>query len=313
LLHQPHERLRVGIPQSLLYHRYGTLWTSFIEGLGHEVVLSPRSNMSIARVGTALSPDEACLPFKLHLGHVAALAERCDVVLAPRIASVHPAEENCVRFKVAYDAIANLLPAARVETYTVDIGARLHERREMIELAARLGAGRARALWAYEHAKRLQQQHDRHAAADALASLRAPGDELRLLLVGHAYNVADDLVGAPIVRMLASMGARAIAADALVPATKRGDGSALSASVYWTYSRELLAVAARFAEEVDGIVFLMTFPCGPDSLVTELAVRRLRHVPTLNLVLDDLDALTGLRTRLESFVDIVASRRRAAV
>jgi len=313
VFHRQHERLRVGVPQSLLYHRYGTLWTSFVEGLGHEAIVGPRSNMSLARTGAALAPDETCLPFKLHLGHVAAIADRCDVVLAPRIASVRRGEENCVRFKVAYDAIANLLPNVRVETYTVDVGERVRERRELVDLGRRLGAGTWRAHVSYERARRRQRRHERDTASVALDALRAPGDGPRLLLVGHAYNVADDLVGVPIVRMLTAMGARPIPADALVPATKRGAGNALSASVYWTYSRELLAVIAQFAEEVDGIVFLMTFPCGPDSLVTDLAIRRLRHIPTLNLVLDDLDGLTGLQTRLESFVDIVAARSRAAV
>ena len=57
-------------------------------------------------------------------------------------------------------------------------------------------------------------------------------------------------------------------------------------------------------DKVDGIIFLSTFPCGLDSLVNELVIRKLDK-KCLNLVIDDMDAFAGIETRLESFVDIV--------
>jgi predicted nucleotide-binding protein (sugar kinase/HSP70/actin superfamily) len=59
-------------------------------------------------------------------------------------------------------------------------------------------------------------------------------------------------------------------------------------------------------------VFIVTFPCGPDSLVAELCQRRIEGIPIVTLVIDELDAESGLRTRLESFVDIIDAKRRAA-
>ena len=55
----------------------------------------------------------------------------------------------------------------------------------------------------------------------------------------------------------------------------------------------------------------MTFPCGPDSLVTELCERRIRDVPLSALVLDEHSSDVGTRTRLECFADIVRSRHAA--
>ena len=57
-------------------------------------------------------------------------------------------------------------------------------------------------------------------------------------------------------------------------------------------------------EKIDGIVFLTAFPCGLDSLVNELVMRKIDK-PYLNLVIDDLDSLAGMETRIESFVDII--------
>ena len=57
-------------------------------------------------------------------------------------------------------------------------------------------------------------------------------------------------------------------------------------------------------DRVDGIIFLSSFPCGLDSLVNDVVIRKL-NCKCLNLVIDDMDAFAGIETRLESFVDIV--------
>ena len=51
------------------------------------------------------------------------------------------------------------------------------------------------------------------------------------------------------------------------------------------------------------------FVCGPDSLVTELCSRTISEPPLITVVLDELQSEAGLRTRLESFVDIVRMHR----
>ena len=59
----------------------------------------------------------------------------------------------------------------------------------------------------------------------------------------------------------------------------------------------------------DEVVFLSSFPCGPDSLVNELAIRKLEGIPIINITLDESSATSGLITRLESFTDIIRARR----
>jgi len=78
----------------------------------------------------------------------------------------------------------------------------------------------------------------------------------------------------------------------------------LSNGLYWKYSREIIGSIELCKDKVDGIIFLSTFPCGLDSLVNELIIRKLSK-KSLNLVVDDMDAFAGIETRLESFVDIV--------
>ena len=69
----------------------------------------------------------------------------------------------------------------------------------------------------------------------------------------------------------------------------------------------LLLQLSIFVRNINGIIFLTTFPCGLDSLANELVMRKI-NIPYLNLVIDDLDSLSGIETRIESFIDILETK-----
>ena len=74
---------------------------------------------------------------------------------------------------------------------------------------------------------------------------------------------------------------------------------------------ELLGSIAKYHNDVDGIILLTAFPCGPDSMINEMIIRRIKDRPILNLLLDSQDGNAGIETRLESFIDIIRFRKEA--
>ena len=46
--------------------------------------------------------------------------------------------------------------------------------------------------------------------------------------------------------------------------------------LYWKYSKESIGSIKLIENNIDGIIFLTTFPCGLDSLVNELVIRKLK-------------------------------------
>ena len=77
-------KIKIGIPRGLYYRDY-ILFKNFFEGIGCTVLLSAPSNRSIIEDGKKLAVDESCLPFKIYLGHVKYLENKCDYILVPRI------------------------------------------------------------------------------------------------------------------------------------------------------------------------------------------------------------------------------------
>ena len=106
------------------------------------------------------------------------------------------------------------------------------------------------------------------------------------------------------IKMLEKMDIEIIYSDLLDPKITNSKSKCFSNMLYWKYSKENIGAISYLKDKIDGVVFLSTFPCGLDSLVNELVIRKL-DIPYLNLIIDDLDSSVGFETRLESFVEIL--------
>lgn len=132
-------------------------------------------------------------------------------------------------------------------------------------------------------------------------------------VVGHPYLLADRLVNKNLIRWLEEAGAVVVPCTVLSPRELEEEMVRIP-EMSWSYERELLAAVLRFAElpGVDGIVYLTSFGCGPDSMAMELARREIiapHGKPFLEVVLDEHSADSGVRTRAEAFVDMLKRRK----
>lgn len=297
----------IGLPRCLLFHKYQVLWRSFFDGLGVETVVSPPSNKAILARGLELAVDETCLPLKVFLGHVDALRDKANYVLVPRIASLDKRETACVKFMGAYDVVRNCVPDVELLEYNIDVANGICEREELCRVGRVFEPSARKVRRAYAEARRAQDLHagERERVQEAVLE----GEGLKVLVVGHAYNLADELLGAPIVSYLRSLGVHVVCSELGDEQTARKLSERLSRDIPWTYNKELLGAVELYRRRVAGIIFLVTFPCGPDSLMTELCMRRLKDVPAMTLILDELQGEAGLKTRLESFVDLLGMRK----
>ena len=65
-------------------------------------------------------------------------------------------------------------------------------------------------------------------------------------------------------------------------------------------------------DEIDGVIFLISFACGPDSLISELIMRDMKVVGLafLEIIMDEHSGEAGLLTRVESFVEMIRRKKR---
>lgn len=301
--------MKVGIPRALLYYRYRVLWETYFRELGIETVLSPHTNKTLMDAGSHFAIDENCLSSKLFFGHVHALKGKCDAVFVPRIANYGSDGVMCSRFEALYDMAANTFRDENINflTCNVDLQQKCPEKEAYVELGTKLGAAASAAAKAYEKAFAAWEASLREHIAAEETKLSDP--RIKILVVGHSYNLYDEYIGKPILKGIEQLDAVAVCSDSVDLKQAQKDSLQICKSVPWIMSRELLGAIYKYHDAVDGIVLLTAFPCGPDSMVNEMIIRRIKDRPILNLLLDSQDGNAGIETRLESFIDIIRFRK----
>jgi len=303
-------KYKVGLPRALHYYKYHVFWKSFLEGLGCEIIESPQSNRAILKRGTELAVDESCLSVKLYLGHVDYLKDKVDFIFIPRLVSFRRNEWLCVKFMALSEIVRNTFPNVKILSYSIALTELKLEMIEIVRMSLRLTKNPARILSAFFRAKTRQKEYDRKKIIAQEREIRARNKKVpTILVVAHPYTTHDSLLGKPIISFLRSQGVNIIFSDIIEAKKARMLSKRISPGLYWTYNKELLGAVEYYKSCVDGIIFLMVFPCGPDALVVNLCQLKMKDIPLTVITLDEHQGEAGLKTRLESFVDILKLKK----
>lgn len=301
------KKIKVGIPRAFLYYRHNVLWKTFFEKLNCNVILSPETNKEIVDIGKKYSIDESCLSSKIYMGHVAYLVDKGDYILVPRICDYGKNNNVCVRFNALYDIVKNLFPMVNILNYNIEKTKLKGEFIGFIKMGLKINKNICKVIYSYIIAKIKENKHNSMLMNKQRNILK--NNKLKILIVAHPYNIYDKYIGEPIIKFLKSMNVEILYADLLDRKTAIDYSYELSNALYWTYSKELVGAVNYYKDAVDGIIFITSFPCGPDSLVNELLIRKLNNIPITNILIDESTAEAGLITRLESFVDIIKGKK----
>lgn len=292
------DKIKVGIPRGIHYYYYGIFWKYFFQKCNIELVYSPITSKSIIERGKALAPDEMCLSMKIYLGHISFLDGKCDYILIPRIDRFDDENQTCTNFLAIYD-LANYYFKTPILNYNID------HKNDLLDGVSLIGGElhipKMKVIEAFEYARRKEEEWYKKKSLKQEKILKDTGK--KVLIVSHAYNIHDEFIGSAVVKLLNDNEIKIVYSDYFLPEVTNSLSKKVSENLYWKYSKESIG-AIPLCDKVNGIIFLSTFPCGLDSLVHELAIRKIKK-PYLNLVIDDLSSATGLETRIESFVDLL--------
>ena len=290
--------MKIGIPKALYYYYFFDKWQYFFEQLNIELITTD-TDKNILELGNHYAASEMCLSLKIFLGHVAYLQDKCDYILIPKIDNFGQNNQMCTNFSSLYDLVHNLF-AVKILTYEINQVKKKSEKKGLIKIGLELGFNKKMLKKAYKIACLKDEKKRKQLIIDNLNKLDSPNK--KVLIVSHSYNIHDDYIGKMIVQNLEKYSIEIIYSDLF----NRVSDLALyiSPNLYWRYSKESIGAIIACKEKIAGIIFVSTFPCGLDSLVNELVMRKI-DLPYLNLVIDDLDAITGIETRIESFIDII--------
>lgn len=312
--------MKIGIPRILLFYRYYPMWKAFFENLGIEVVPSSITNKLILDVSVEKSVSEACLPIKLAYGHVLDLKDKVDFIFLPRIVGLEYRTYMCPKFLGLPDMIRNSeIDAPPIIETTIDKrNFRSGFLKGFFDLGKVFTKNRMKILKAYLEGLRALSDYDKR-LEEGISPLeiidgktfKRDRFKIKIGIVGHCYEIYDDFISGGMIGILDKLGVKVFTMEMFDWNTILKEANILSKKLFWTFGRELYGTARYLIRNklVDGIILVVAFGCGPDSLVRELIERDLVkpiNFPEITITVDEHSSELGLITRLEAFVDMLS-------
>lgn len=288
----------------MLYYYDKDLWIEFFKNLGIDVIISPNTNKKIVDSGTKLAPSEACLSLKIYLGHIIELKDKCDYILIPRLYSLKKNEQVCTNFNALYDLVNNLFDV-NILNYNVDISTKNYQLLGFLSIGEQLGFSYIKSYKAYKYAEKIKRMKQKKQELLQQKEIEENKDKIKILLAGHPYNLYDSLIGKSVIDFLKENNITILYSDKINHELVDEECRKISTDIHWTHNKEIVASTKYYEDIVDGIILISSFPCGPDSLMNEQISHKIKKVPIITLIFEDLNNDAGIITRLESFIDIL--------
>jgi predicted nucleotide-binding protein (sugar kinase/HSP70/actin superfamily) len=324
----------VGIPKGLLYYDFYPMWKTFFEGVGAKVVVSQDTNKKILDEGVKNCVEDACLPVKTYVGHVINLKEKdVDYIFIPRIVSVERKKYLCSKFLGLPDFIKSLIgdlpPIIDIEINYYKNNDKFTQN-EFIKIGRMFGKTKDQSLKAYFKATHQQKKFE-SLLKEGLTNLEAlkvwegknlvkeeSNYDLKIAVIAHPYDIMDEYISMGIIEKLKNMGAQVYTMEMLQKDLILEGASMLSKEMFWNYERDILGAGLYFLKQknVDGVIMVSAFGCGPNSMAEELLERlykKAKEVPFMLITIDEHSGEAGIMTRLEAFTDLLRFNKKAVM
>ncbi|MBN2167680.1 MAG: hypothetical protein JW738_00420 [Actinobacteria bacterium] len=343
--------MKIGIPRALSYYRYYPFLKTVIEGMNGEVVLSPSTRKALLEKGVYQCVDDICVPVKVYFGHVLELMEQVDYLLISRLVSVEKSTcdtYTCPKMIGLPDMVRHSMEKSpQIIEHIVDLQ-NGSWRSSIKGIAKALGASSSTTRKAYRKAVNVQSSYEKLLLAGqtpeaAIENVLNPNENgarnetrpgnfqkasskpatehvtcengrINIALIGHEYLIHDNYISHSLTDKLRSQGVNLIYSSQVTPEAINYELKKHS-EISWSFEKELLGAAYHFLgrEDIDGVMLLMCFACGPDSIVGEMISRefhRSKGPAFTTMVLDEHTGEAGVATRVEAFIDLI---RRSSV
>lgn len=322
--------IKVGIPRALFYYQYYPGWKTFFEALGAETVVSLPTDKAIFTLGNSRAVAETCLPVKVFFGHVIFLVDKCDCMFIPAIRSLGRKAYNCSKFLGLPDMTRALIPECPpILDPEIDLN---KGRRSSYKTIYSLGryftsdGGKikraAEEVWKTNLAYRSKMAECGFTPIEAIngacqgEELSEPSPDtpsmLNIALIGHPYVIYDDYINHRLISRLKAMGTEVFTPEMAHEEAINIAMAKLVGNPHWTFEADIIGAGELYLEaEVDGVITVAVFGCGPDSMMIDVVRHRARElkVPFLHLSLDEHTSEGGLITRLEAFLDMIKRKK----
>jgi predicted CoA-substrate-specific enzyme activase len=308
-------RPTVGTQRALYNHQFALFWASFFDTLGYRVVLTPKTNDRISKLGIESMTTETCFPVKVSHGHVMDLLGKTQYLFLPNIIDLpsHDEEKNSfycplvqgnqymLRTALGLKDSDTLNPAVHLKYDPDLLSMELHEQ---IGKNLRVSLGKIKEALDVAFGKAQDFENELYArGAEITSSLR--DNQPLIVITGRPYNLYDERLNLRLGRNLSKIGITALPMDFF---DIRDISLSDFPNMYWSMGARILKTAKLIKNTPNFFgLHLTNFSCGPDSFNEHFYKYIMGEKPYLILELDEHTGVAGVMTRLEAYKNVIGS------
>jgi len=323
--------MEIGIPRALLFYTYYPFWHGFFEKLGIDIVLSDNTTKKTMSDGSALVVSETCLPVKIYAGHILNLLEKgVRKIFVPSVQSIAPKIYNCSKIRGLPDIIRNVIKGDyELIEATYDKSDKNHGLYDFLkEIAAHFGITDIDKIKAAARNGQKISNTFKIMTGMGVPYIKAlktaiegrvviPSEKkkypITVAVIAHGYNLYDERVSMKILDKLEALNVGTKTAEQLTQEQMNEGILSVGTKLYWANEYEITGAAAHYimSGDVDGVIAINAFGCGPDSLMIERISRfaKRKNKAFLNLSIDEQTGEAGFITRIEAFTDMLFRKK----
>ncbi len=310
--------LTVGIPKAFSFHSLLPFYSWYFHILGVPIVISDE----ISKKGIAKVESSYCFPAEIAHGAVQNILDKnVDFIFLPHFANMPTMEKDVPHGTLCpltqglpyFSKAAFKLSDDKILRPIVDFKHGFAEsKKEFEKTAEKLGFSAEQGGYAYDRA--IEKFHEFYSAykkkgAEILEEVKANPNKPYVALFGRPYNAFTKDANMGIPRKFASQGVTVIPFDMIY-----SQDSEIFPNMYWYYGQQDMKAVNRVMEIQNlYLCWVSNFSCAPDSFMLHYIRWMLGKKPYLVLEIDSHTADAGLDTRVEAFLDVVESFRRAKI
>jgi len=305
---------KIGIPFVLSMYNHLSLWRTFFQELGFEVVVSGKSTQQLKAQGIRISKSDFCFPIKMGLAHFhdISLMDDIDAIFFPSTLSEKSQQNGMPRmlcpYVISFPSIAINAININKKIISPSIDFRYDKKINIMEIHQSLqkyGFREIEIEKAFNKGiKNLNSfLRSRFEYGKKLLNEIKENNKIGIVIIGRPYNLYDKIINLGLTERFNSENIIAFPYEYLINPDDNDPGIQ---HIYWNYGEKILNTSKKI-KEMDNIfpVYFSNFSCGPDSFILSRFERIMDGKPYLIIELDEHGSETGYLTRIEAFIDVV--------
>ena len=306
-------RPTVGMQRALYNHQTALFWASFFDQLGLRLVLTPKTNNRISKLGIESMTTETCYPVKVSHGHVIDLIGKTRYLFLPNIINLPSEEKNSFYCPLVQGNQYMLKTALKLKDSEI-LNPTVHLKYDLdllsVELHEQIGKTLRVSLNKIKEAldvaiTRQQDFENEMYKKGAEINFSLEDNQPLVVVVGRPYNLYDEKLNLRLGQNLSKIGITALPMDFF---DLRDIDLSDFPKMYWAMGARILKGAKLIKNTPNFFgLYLTNFSCGPDSFNEHFFKYIMGDKPYLILELDEHSAVAGVMTRLEAFKNVIQS------